>query len=216
VNPIGHDASRCGVGVIQKPQAPEIAFARPARHFCPMASHILRVAAIVATLLFGSAPALAETATATREALFAALAEAKTEPEAREIEQRIWKLWLTAPDHESQVLLDLSILAQQRLDHRNALAVLGQLTERAPRYAEGWNQRAIVLFLMGAHEESLEAIERTLALEPKHFGALAGKGIILLGLGRDADGQAALREALKIDPWLKERGLIKDPPERKI
>jgi tetratricopeptide (TPR) repeat protein len=157
-----------------------------------------------------------ESAAQARENLFAALAAAKTEPEAREIEDRIWRLWLTAPDEESQRLLDESIVVHRKLDYRGALDALAKLIERAPGYAEGFNQRAIVLFLMGAHDESLEAIERTLALEPRHFGALAGKGIILLMQGKDAPGQAALREALKVNPWLKERGLIKDPPERKI
>jgi tetratricopeptide (TPR) repeat protein len=181
-----------------------------------MAIKLLRMTGIVALLLFGgvSTPA-AQTGTA-REALFVALAEAKAEPEARAIEQQIWTLWLKAPDHDSQLLLDQSIIAQQRLDYRSSLMLLAQLTERAPGYAEGWNQRAIVLFLMGAYEESLDAIERTLALEPKHFGALAGKGIILLGLGRNAAAQVALREALKINPWLKERTLITGEPERKI
>lgn len=182
-----------------------------------MGSHLLRVTAIVAALMLGSAPGpAAETDGATRETLFAALAATKTEPEARAIEERIWKLWLKAPDDESQLLLDRSIMAQQRLDYRSALMLVARLIERAPGYAEGWNQRATILFLMGAYEESLEAIERTLALEPKHFGALAGKGIILLGLGRDAAAQAALRDALKVNPWLKERGLITEPPERKI
>jgi tetratricopeptide (TPR) repeat protein len=102
-----------------------------------------------------------------------------------------------------------------RFDYGSALAALTKLTERAPDYAEGWNQRAIVLFLMGDYDLSLEAIERTLQLEPEHYAALAGKGIILLQQGRDAPAQEALRRALAIDPWLKERGLITNLPERK-
>jgi tetratricopeptide (TPR) repeat protein len=182
-----------------------------------MAIRLLCATAIAAAwLLLGGAPApLAETANDTRATLFAALAESKTETDARAIEEQIWALWLKAPDHDSQLLLDQSIIAQQRLDYRSSLILLAQLTERAPGYAEGWNQRAIVLFLMGAYEESLAAIEKTLALEPKHFGALAGKGVILLGLGRDAAAQTALREALRINPWLKERALITAEPERK-
>lgn len=73
-----------------------------------------------------------------------------------------------------------------------------------------------MLFLIGAYADSLEAIERTLEREPKHYGALAGKGMILILQGRDAEGQAALREALKVNPWLKERGPITDPPGQKI
>jgi tetratricopeptide (TPR) repeat protein len=182
--------------------------------------------AVAATLLLGQAPdawpqgappqAQNQTAAREREALFAALATAKTEPEAREIEDRIWQFWLRAPDEESQRLLDAAIQAQRRMDYAWALHHLAELIKRAPDYAEGWNQRATVLFLVGQYNASLEAIEETLKREPKHFGALAGKGLILTELGQDDRAQAALREALAIDPWLKERRLIKPVPERRI
>ena len=185
--------------------------------------------AVIVPLLLAAVPARAaepgappapagpvESAAKERAALFAALAAAKTEADARAIEQRIWTFWLRAPDAASQRLLDASKAAQLEFNYGAALRALGQLIERAPDYAEGWNQRAIVLFLMGAYDDSLVAIEQTLKREPKHFAALAGKGIILLMQGHDAQGQAALREALKINPWLKERGLISDAPGRKI
>jgi len=151
-----------------------------------------------------------------RAALFAELAAAKNEADARAIEARIWEFWLTAPDAESQQLLEESKQAQLGFDYRGALTALGKLIAHAPDYAEGYNQRAYVLFLMGAYGESLQAIEETLEREPKHYGALAGKGVILLMQGKDAEGQAALRQAHKINPWLKERGLITDTPGRKI
>jgi tetratricopeptide (TPR) repeat protein len=162
-----------------------------------------------------SATPAGELARERRTELFAALASAKTEADAREIEDKIWTLWLTPPDEEGKRLLEESRQAQLRFDYGSALAALTKLTERAPDYAEGWNQRAIVLFLMGDYDLSLEAIERTLQLEPEHYAALAGKGIILLQQGRDAPAQEALRRALAIDPWLKERGLITNLPERK-
>jgi tetratricopeptide (TPR) repeat protein len=152
----------------------------------------------------------------TLASLFAELSAAKSDAEARQVEDRIWEIWLTAPDAESQSLLEESKQAQNTFDYQSALAALGKLIERAPGYAEGWNQRAFVLFLMGAYEDSLEAIERTLEREPRHYGALAGKGVILMMTGREALGQAALREAHRINPWLKERGLITEVPERKI
>jgi tetratricopeptide (TPR) repeat protein len=184
------------------------------------------VLALLAPLLLMNAPAAeppqssapadeAARAAERRVELFAALASAKTEADAREIEDKIWTLWLTAPDQEGKRLLEESRRAQLRFDYGSALAALTELTERSPDYAEGWNQRAIVLFLMGEYDLSLEAIERTLQLEPKHYAALAGKGIILLQQGRDAPAQQALRRALAIDPWLKERGLITNLPERK-
>ena len=69
-----------------------------------------------------------------------------------------------------------------------------------------------MLFLAGSYDASLEALDKTLALEPMHYAALAGKGIILIQHGKEAEAQAPLKRALAINPWLKERNLIgKDP-----
>jgi len=185
----------------------------------------ISVAALL--LLAGAAPLAAQTpsthpglsasATKQRDALFTELAAARSEPEARAIEARIWKFWFKAPDAVSQRLMDETKKALLDFNYGGALALLDLLIKHAPDYAEGWNQRATILFLTGAYQLSLQAIEETLKREPKHYGALAGRGIIMLYfLGREAEGQAALKEALKINPWLKERGLIKDAPGKKI
>jgi tetratricopeptide (TPR) repeat protein len=194
-----------------------------------MVNHPSRLLAVPLLLVLAGAPAMAampqtpaspappsDSLAKERAALFRALAAAKTEPEARTIEGLIWKLWLTAPDAESQRLLDAAKDAQQNFDYGSALAALDRLIKHAPDYAEAWNQRAIVLFMTGEYEKSLDAIEEVLKREPKHFGALAGKGIILMMRGRTAEGQAALKQAFKIDPCLKERGLIADEPGQKI
>jgi tetratricopeptide (TPR) repeat protein len=209
-----------------------IAIAPRRRHFAPMPVRLALTLALTITLaamltLSGGAPYAAEPdppaaadktqdAQQRRAALFSELAAAKTEADARAVEARIWEFWLTAPDAQSQQLLEDSKQAQLGFDYRDALTALGKLIAHAPDYAEGHNQRAYVLFLMGAYGESLQAIEETLKREPKHYGALAGKGVILLMQGKDEEGQAALRQAHKVNPWLKERGLITDTPGRRI
>lgn len=147
-------------------------------------------------------------ATQERAALFAALAAAKNEADAREIEEQIWKFWLLPADEESKELLDRSKEAQLRFDYGNALVALEQLVKHQPHFAEGWNQLAYVLFLAGSYDASLRALDRTLELEPLHYAALAGKGIVLIQQGKEAAAQVPLKQALAINPWLKERNLI--------
>jgi len=152
--------------------------------------------------------ALSESAAKERAALFAALAAAKSDAEAREIEERLWTFWRGLADEQSRQLLEQSREAQLRFDYAEALLYNKEAVKRAPQFAEGWNQLGYVYFLAGQYDASLDAIDRVLALEPMHYAALAGKGIILYYAGKVEEAQAPLKRALAINPWLKERNLI--------
>mgnify|MGYP001193223786 CR=1 FL=1 len=151
---------------------------------------------------------LSASATEERAALFAALAAAKRDAEARAIEDRIWTFWRSFADDESKQLLEESREAQLRFDYDEAILYMKALVRHAPQFAEGWNQLGYVYFLAGQYDASLDAIAHVLALEPMHYAALAGKGIILIQQGKVKEAQAPLKRALAIDPWLKERNLI--------
>jgi len=151
-----------------------------------------------------------------RAILFAELKAAKNEADAREIEDKICTFWRSFADEESKRLLEVSREAQLRFDIGNALLAMEALVKHQPRFAEGWNQLGYMLFLAGSYDAALAAIDKTVELEPMHYAALAGRGIILIEQGREAEAQAPLKRALKIDPWLKERNLIVKPPEQKL
>jgi len=151
---------------------------------------------------------LSESDAKERAALFAALAATKSDAEAREVEDRLWTFWRGFADDESRQLLDRSREAQLRFAYSEALTYNKAVVAHAPQFAEGWNQLGYVYFLAGSYDASLDAIEHVLALEPLHYAALAGKGIILYYEGKVAEAQAPLKQALAIDPWLKERNLI--------
>nr|HEV8012041.1 tetratricopeptide repeat protein [Bradyrhizobium sp.] len=151
---------------------------------------------------------LSESAAEERAALFAALAAAKNDAEARAIEDRLWTFWRSFADEQSRQLLEQSREAQLRFDYAEALIYNKAVVERAPQFAEGWNQLGYVYFLAGQYDASLDAIKHVLALEPMHYAALAGKGIILYYAGKVEEAQAPLKRALAINPWLKERNLI--------
>ncbi|WP_224406922.1 tetratricopeptide repeat protein [Afifella sp. IM 167] len=145
--------------------------------------------------------------------LFAMLAKARSEPEARQIENRIWQAWMVGPDRRTSEMMQDAMKARSDFDYDKALSIIEEVIKMEPEYSEAWNQRATLHFLKEDFDRSLDDINRVLELEPRHFGALAGRGVILMRQGRFELGQKALRQAVEIDPWLRERSMIIPTPE---
>jgi tetratricopeptide (TPR) repeat protein len=88
----------------------------------------------------------------------------------------------------------------ERGDYTVSLKDVDQILKAKPDFAEGWNRRATIHYLMGNYEDAITDIDRTLELEPRHFGALSGLGLTNMKLGRDAAAADAFRRLLSIDP----------------
>lgn len=164
-------------------------------------------AALLIGLAFSHAhaPAFAydESARAEERAdLFAALKTASTEKIATAAVSAIWEHWQTAPDAEAQRLLNDAQRHIRGARFDLAMERLDTLTAREPDYAEGWNTRATTLFLQRKYAESLADVEQTLSLEPRHFGALSGKAMILEIQGRTAELPLIQRRLAEISPVL--------------
>ncbi len=97
-----------------------------------------------------------------------------------------------------------------------AIAAFDTLIEYCPQYAEGYNQRAFANFLQQDYALALEDLELALARNPNHIAAMSGKALTLMELGRHEAGQAVLREALKLNPWLAERHRLTEMPGEDI
>ena len=135
-------------------------------------------------------------------ALFDALAAARSAEEAAPIEARIWELWTTSGENDIDRLMVVGLTAMSIQDYPRALAAFSEIVERKPDFAEGWNKRATVRYLMGDYARSTEDIERVLALEPRHFGALSGLGLIALAIGDPEQALDAFDTALMIHPHM--------------
>lgn len=120
----------------------------------------------------------------------------------------LWQIWTDAPDTRSQELLDGGVERIRMSDFGTAIKALSALVDYCPEYAEGYNQRAFAHFLKGDYPAALADLDQALEINPEHTGALSGKGLTLMNLGRDADALKWIEAAVALDPWLNERGLI--------
>jgi tetratricopeptide (TPR) repeat protein len=135
--------------------------------------------------------------------LFAELKDATSSLEARVIETRIWKIWIENGDPRIDALMDRGMDAMSVDDTETALAAFSEVVKLDGSFAEGFNKRATVEFMRHDFAASVADIERTLALEPRHFGALAGLGQLYLAMHKKAAALKAFQAALAIDPKLE-------------
>ena len=133
-------------------------------------------------------------------ALFDSLLDADGAAAAARIEGRIWQEWLDAPDATSRALLGEIDAAIRVRDPERALSLADELVETAPAFAEAWNKRATIHYLLGDDDASVLDIRETLALEPRHFGAISGLGLIFLRQGDEAAALGAFEQVLTISP----------------
>ena len=133
--------------------------------------------------------------------LFTALKSAN-EVDAPVIEADIWRIWSRSGSASMDLLLERGEKAVEQGDYEVALDHLTALTDHAPDFAEGWNQRAVAYFNMGRYGQAVADIQRTLALNPRHFGALVGFATILEAMERPKQALEVYRAALAIHPHL--------------
>lgn len=135
--------------------------------------------------------------------LFGALKAAPNEASARHVEGRIWALWMQTSSDTTAVLMQRAKAAIDAKQMDVARKLLDAVVRLKPDYVEGWNRRATLFYLIDDYTHSLEDIEQVLAREPRHFGALAGLGMIMQELGDDRRALDAFRRALAINPHLE-------------
>ena len=135
--------------------------------------------------------------------LFGALKAAPDEASAKHVEARIWAIWLQTPSDTVSLLMTRAKAAMEAQNSDVALKLLDSVVKLRPDYIEGWNRRATLYYLRNDYAHSLADIEQVLAREPRHFGALAGLGMIMQDLGDEKRALDAFRKALAVNPHLE-------------
>ena len=118
-------------------------------------------------------------------------------------EHSVWQVWGRSGDTEADGLLQVGIEEMNRGDGPAAVETFTKAIQRKPDFAEAWNKRATVYFLMGEHEKSLKDCDEVMKRNPAHFGALAGYGQIYLQLDQPERALTYFRRALRVNPNMR-------------
>ena len=134
------------------------------------------------------------------DALFEQLLAGDDLAAARRIEGTIWRIWTESGSATIDELMTLGIAAMGNGQFDTALESFDAIIEAAPDFAEGWNKRATLYYLIEEYPASVRDVEATLRLEPRHFGALSGMGLIYTALEDDARALQWFERALAVNP----------------
>lgn len=147
--------------------------------------------------------------------LLGALKAAPDEASAKHVEGRIWALWNQTTSDTTALLMARTKVAMDGKKFDVALKLLDAVVKLKPDHVEAWNRRATIYYLQNDYTRALGDIEQVLAREPRHFGALAGLGMIMQELGDDRRALDAFRKALAVNPHLdKVPDLVKTLSEK--
>jgi tetratricopeptide (TPR) repeat protein len=165
---------------------------------------------LVLPLLAAPLPAMADpyVDNAAVDELFAELRVATNEVEADQISRQIWTYWFTPTDSNLATRMSVAGNFMGEGNLAGSLDELNGIVAEFPDYAEGWNQRATVYYMLNNLEASLADIDKVLAIEPRHYGALSGRVLIYLKQGKHALALKDMIAALAIHPYLSERQLF--------
>ncbi|TIV58362.1 MAG: hypothetical protein E5V86_24990, partial [Mesorhizobium sp.] len=150
-----------------------------------------------------AAPPAATTRQGRLDQLFTELKRERNEKAAERIAGRIWNEWNLSGSASIDLMMQWAQKATEDQKFDVALDFLDQVVTLQPDYAEGWNRRATVHFLMKNYGKSMADIDRTLQLEPRHFGALSGLAQIMTETGHKQSALEAWQKVLAIYPMMR-------------
>ncbi len=162
---------------------------------------IFKILIISISLLFVSKIALADQNDPRLNNLFKKLNETENQDEIRNLISDIWNIWYEVDDPKVIEYFEKGIQAMNLRNYPLAIKYFNNLIEEDPNFAEGWNKRATVHFMMGNFDQSMQDIIKTLELEPRHFGALDGMGLIFIHQGQFQQAIDVYDKMLEIFPF---------------
>ena len=168
-----------------------------------MLSYRRQLLLLALTVLFCiSAPAMSDQNDERLADLFEQLQSESEQKVGDSITDEIWNIWRESTDQDVNALMHSGIIAMSEGQLVRAVGIFDEVVRIAPDFAEGWNKRATVYFFLQEFEKSASDVRKTLELEPRHFGATAGLGLIFMQLNYFESAIKAFESALDINPHL--------------
>ena len=171
---------------------------------------------IILLITLTPAPALADQTNPALNDLFRAL-QVTTSAKAKDIESKIWSLWVvhdSNPDATGMMRLGMQMMQANQLTE--AGRVFSRLIDIEPDFAEAWNKRATIRYMLGNHDGSKADIVEVLEREPRHFGALSGLAMIHMQNGNLKGALNAYEAALQVNPFMINAQQMIDALKRKL
>ncbi len=158
---------------------------------------------LIILILFSSIEAIADQRNSELDQLFNEL-KIDNADLTYETEQKIWKIWSTHPTNQKLTnrLNEGTVFVRSR-ELTKAVKIYTEVIEKDPKWAEAWNKRATVLYMMGEYKKSQEDIDKVLELEKRHFGALAGQGLVNIKLENYEKAIESYERAKEIYPSME-------------
>jgi tetratricopeptide (TPR) repeat protein len=159
--------------------------------------------AILIVFVMGVSPALAASS-AELDRLFDQLAKAQSPAEAALIEDQIWRQWSDSGSPTLDLIMLRGLKALEAQEYAVALDMFSTAIEIEPDYAEAWNKRATLYYVIDDYDAAIADVTQVLAREPRHWAALMGLAVMLDDLDRKEPALGAYRAAFEINPQLED------------
>jgi tetratricopeptide (TPR) repeat protein len=151
-------------------------------------------------LLFLPASVIADQSDERLDDLFSTLLISTDLTTIRLTENQIWEIWFNHANEDVEQLIQMGVTRMNYNRYAEAMLIFTQLIENFPDYAEGWNRRATLHYILGNLDESVADIEKVLELEPRHFGALSGLGLVYLQQKQLSKAKQAFENLVDLHP----------------
>ena len=151
-------------------------------------------------LLFLPASVIADQSDERLDDLFSTLLISTDLTTIRSTENQIWEIWFNHANEDVEQLIQMGVTRMNYNRYAEAMLIFTQLIENFPDYAEGWNRRATLHYILGNLDESIADIEKVLELEPRHFGALSGLGLVYLQQKQLSKAKQAFENLVDLHP----------------